>query len=183
MARLPYVDPATAPAPVRELLEGLPVRLNIFRMVAHAERNARPLLCLGTSILTEQQLSATLRELAILRVARLSGAEYEWTQHVPIAKAVGVSDAQVDALARDDAGASCFDPVARLVLRFTTEVVERVGVPDALFAEMQRHFSAREIVELVLAIGFYMTMARLMEVTRIDVDEAAGARLVGAISK
>src|SRR5581483_4680442 len=107
---------------------------------------------LGTSILTEQQLSATLRELAILRVARLSGAEYEWTQHVPIAKAVGVSDAQVDALARDDAGASCFDPVARLVLRFTTEVVERVGVPDALFAEMQRHFSAREIVELVLAI-------------------------------
>lgn len=183
MARLPYVDPATAPEPVRELLERLPVKLNVFRMMAHAETNARPLLRLGTSILAEQQLSAKLRELAILRVARLSSAEYEWTQHVPIAKATGVSDAQVDALRGGDVGAGPFDPVEQLVLRFTTEVVEHVGVPDALFAETQRHFSAREIVELVLAIGFYMTMARLMEVTRIDVDPPAGAQLLGAIAK
>ena len=183
MARLPYVDPKTAPEAVREVLERLPVQLNIFRMMAHAETNVRPLLRLGTSILTEQQLSAKLRELAILRVARLSPAEYEWTQHVPIAKMVGVSDAQVAALQRGDAEADCFDPVERLVLRFTTEVVQHVGVPDALFAEMQRHFSSREIVELVLAVGFYMTMARLMEVTRIDIDEAPGARVLQSLTK
>jgi hypothetical protein len=41
-----------------------------------------------------------------------------------------------------------------LVLRFTTEVVNTVKASDATFAEMQRHFSPREIVELLLAIGF-----------------------------
>jgi hypothetical protein len=33
-------------------------------------------------------------------------------------------------------------------------------------------------VELVLAIGFYMTMARLMETTRIDLDEPAGTAVL-----
>jgi alkylhydroperoxidase family enzyme len=181
MARIPYVEPATAPPAVREVLERLPVKLNIFRLMAHAETNFRPLLRLGTSILAEQQLSAKLRELAILRVARLSPAEYEWVQHVPIAKSVGATDAQIAALERGDVKAACFDPVEALVLRFTTEVVEKVGASEVTFAEMQRHFSPREIVELILAIGFYMTIARLMETTKIDLDPPAGTRVVDAL--
>ena len=183
MARIPYVDPASAPEAVKETLERLPVRLNIFKMMAHAETNFRPLVRLGTSILTEQQLSPTLRELAILRVARLSHAEYEWVQHVPIAKMTGVSDEQVAALERDDAAASCFDPVQRLVLRATDEIVRDCGPSDATFAELAGRFSHREIVELVLAVGFYMTVARLMVTTRIDLDEAAGARILQSIAK
>jgi alkylhydroperoxidase family enzyme len=183
MARIPYVEVETASGKAKEVLERLPVKLNIFKMMAHAETNFRPLIMLGTSILTEQQLSARLRELAILRVARLSRAEYEWVQHVPIAKMTGVSDEQVAALARDDAAAACFDPVDRVVLRATDEIVRDGGPSDATFADLQARFSNREIVELVLAVGFYMVMARLMISTRIDVDEPAGDRVLGAITR
>ena len=183
MARIPYVEPDTAPPKAKEILERLPVKLNIFKIMAHAETNFRPLIMLGTSILTEQQLSAKLRELAILRVARLSRAEYEWVQHVPIAKMTGVSDEQVTALQHDDAAAACFDPVDRIVLRATDEIVRDGGPSDATFAELQAHFSNREIVELVLAVGFYMVMARLMISTRIDVDEAAGDRVLASMQK
>ncbi|HEX7407522.1 MAG TPA: carboxymuconolactone decarboxylase family protein, partial [Candidatus Binatia bacterium] len=69
MARLPYVDPTTAPERVRETLAGLAVPLNIFYMMAHAETNLRSLLRLGGTILSKQQLSDRLRELAILRIA------------------------------------------------------------------------------------------------------------------
>jgi alkylhydroperoxidase family enzyme len=183
MARLPYVEIETAPEKVKEVFERLPVKLNIFKMMAHAETNFRPLIMLGTSILTQQQLSAKLRELAILRVARLSHADYEWVQHVPIAKMTGVSDAQVAALERDDATAACFDPVDLVVLRATDEIVRDGGPSDATFAELQAHFSSREIVELVLAVGFYMVMARLMISTRIDVDEARGHHVLSAIQQ
>ncbi len=175
MARLPYVDPATAPEAVRTVLERLPVNLNIFRMMAHAETNLRPLLRLGTSVLTEQQLNATLRELAILRVAQLSPARYEWVQHVPIAKATGATDAQIAALENGELRAACFNADQQLVLQFTTEVVRDVRASDATFAAVAARFSPREIVELILAIGFYMTMARLMETTGIDLEAAAGA--------
>ena len=183
MARLPYVDPEKAPAQIRETLERLPVKLNIFRMMAHAETSFRPMMGLGTSILAQQQLSAKLRELVILRVGSLSNARYEWVQHVPIAKMTGASDEQVAALARDDAAAACFDPVDRVVLRATDEIVRDGGPSDATFAELQSHLSNREIVELVLAVGFYMVMARLMISTRIDIEEAAGHRVLSSIKR
>jgi alkylhydroperoxidase family enzyme len=178
MAKLPYVDPATAPQQVREVLERLPVKLNIFRMMAHAQTNFRPLLRLGSSILAEQKLDARLRELAILRVAKLTPAEYEWVQHVPIAKMVGASDQEIAAIERGDVEAASLDADARLVLRFTTEVVRDAKPSDATFAAATARFSAQEIVELILAIGFYMTMARLMETTGIDIDEAAGGKVL-----
>jgi alkylhydroperoxidase family enzyme len=138
------------------------------------------LLRLGTSILSQQKLDATLRELAILRVAKLSAARYEWIQHVPMAGAVGVSEVQIAALDRDDPTAACFSAVEQLVLRFTTEVVRNVRAADDTFMEMARHFSPQEIIELILAIGFYMTMARLMETTGVDIEPPAGTTILDA---
>lgn len=183
MARLPYVEPESAPDAVRQTMEQLPIQLNIFKMMAHAETCFRPLLRLGTAILSEQQLDPRLRELAILRIAQLSGARYEWVQHEPIAKAVGVSDAQIATLARGTIDDPCFAAIDGLVLRFTTEVVNAVKASDTTFAEMQRHFSPREIVELLLAIGFYMTIARLAETTATDVDMPAGMTVVDSLRR
>jgi alkylhydroperoxidase family enzyme len=183
MARLPYVDAATAPEAVRDVLTRLPVSLNVFRMMAHAETSFRPMLQLGTSILAQQQLSPKLRELAILRVARLSPAEYEWVQHVPIALATGASQAQVDALARDQITDASFDAVERLVLRFTTEVVCDVRASEATFADLAGRLSPREIVELVLTVGYYMLIARLLETTAVDMDPPAGTRVVDSLRR
>lgn len=63
----------------------MPVKLNIFRMMAHAEANMIPAMRLGNSILHKQKLSAVNRELLILQAAQLEGVAYEWRQHVPIA--------------------------------------------------------------------------------------------------
>jgi alkylhydroperoxidase family enzyme len=181
MARLPYVEPATAPAAVREVLAQLPVDLNVFRMMAHAETAFRPLLSLGTAILAQQQLSPKLRELTILRVARLSSATYEWVQHVPIALATGATQAQVEALERDVVGEAVFDGVERAVLAFTTDVVCDVRASDATFGAVAQHLSPREIVELILTIGYYMMVARLLETTAVDLDPPAGTRVVDAL--
>jgi alkylhydroperoxidase family enzyme len=179
MARLPYVDPEQAPEAVRETLARLPVKLNIFRMMAHAETSFRPMMSLGMSILAQQQLSAKLRELVILRVGSLSKARYEWVQHVPIALAAGASDAQIAALERGDI-AGPFDALERVVLRFTTEVVEQVRASDETFGALVALVSPREVVELVLTIGYYMMIARLLETTAVDMDPPAGTRIVDA---
>lgn len=180
MARLPYVDAAQAAGDVREVLERLPVKLNIFRLMANAEENFKPLILLGTTILGRQKLSGRLRELAILHVARLSQAEYEWVQHVPIGKATGIRDEQIEALEKGRLDAPCFDAEERAVLRFTEETVRNVRVPDDVYDALASRLSPREIVELVIAIGFYMTIARLMEVAQIDLDPPAGTLVADA---
>jgi len=39
---------------------------------------------------------------------------------------------------------------------------------------MRRHFSDQEIVEAIMAIGYYMMMTRLTEATETDLDPSAG---------
>ena len=181
MARLPYVNPETASEAVQQVLKVLPVKLNIFRMMAHAETAFRPLVSFGSAILGRQQLSPKLRELTILRVAALSPSRYEWVQHVPIAHAVGATEAQVAALERGTIDADCFDALERCVLRFATEALRDVRVSDATFADAAARLSPREIVELILTVGNYMMIARLLESTAVDLDPPAGTRVIDAL--
>ena len=178
MARLPYVDSASAPAPVREVLERLPAQLNIFRMVANAETCFRPFLSLGSAILAEQKLDPLLREHVILRIGHLWNGRYEFHQHVPIAKAFGATDEHIRAHEAGRVDASCFDTRTKAVLAFTTEVVEQGKASDATFRATSEHLSPREIVELLLAIGFYSTVAMLTETTEIEFDEPIGLKVV-----
>src|SRR5262249_20225833 len=133
------------------------------------------------SILAQQQLSAKLRELAILRVATLSQARYEWVQHVPIAKAAGANDAQVAAIEAGQITPNCFDGGRQVVLQFTDELVRDVRVSDHTFESLKQQFPPREVVELTLAVGFYMLVARVLETTAVDLEAAAGTRIIDAL--
>jgi 4-carboxymuconolactone decarboxylase len=182
VARLPYVDPADAPQPVRDALGRVPP-LNIFRMMANADTAFRPWLRWGATLLGELELDPLLRELSILRVSRLTPhAEYEWVQHVPIAQAAGATPEQVAALERDDEEASCFSADERVVLRFTTEVVRDAQASDVTLEQLARILSPREIVELLMVIGQYMMVARVMATTRMELDEPAGPGALSAAS-
>ena len=179
MARLPYVDPAAASPGVKDALDRAP-SLNIFRMMANAETAFRPWLRWGATLLSDLQLDPVLRELAILRVARLTPhAEYEWVQHAGIAKAVGATDEQVSALDRGDAEAACFSPLERDVLRFTTEVVRDARASEELVGGLAAALSTREVVELLMVIGQYMMIARVMATTDMELDRPVDPAALG----
>ena len=174
MARIPLIDPEQTTGDIRASFDRMPIKLNIFRMMAHAEANMIPAMRLGNSILHRQKLSAVNRELLILQAAHLEGGTYEWRQHVPIALGVGVTQAQVDALEHGNYGDGAFNAAERALLLFGHEVIENIRVPGEVFAPMRDHFSDQEIVESIVAIGFYMMMARLTEATETDLDPSAG---------
>lgn len=177
MARLPLIDPETMSGDIRASFDRMPVKLNIFRMMAHAEANMIPAMRLGNSILHKQKLSAVNRELLILQAAQLEGGAYEWRQHVPIALGVGCTQAQVDAVEHADYDAAAFSEAERALLKFGREVVENVRVSEATFTAARKHFSDQEIVESIVALGFYMMMARVTEATETDLDQAAGMKV------
>ncbi len=172
MARIPYPDKADLTDKVRTRVEQLPP-LNILRMLSHAQANFIPFLALGSSILTEQELDGKLRELAILRVAHLTGANYEWTQHVPIARQCGASDAEIDAIP-EGAASAAFNDLEKKVLAFTDELTQNVRVSDASFQALAALLPPRQLVELTLAASFYGLAARLMEVFEVELEPSAG---------
>jgi 4-carboxymuconolactone decarboxylase len=173
LARIPYPDPGGAPDSVREALAALPP-LNIFRMLAYAETAFRPFLRFGGAILGDLQLDPRLRELAILEVAKRSGAEYEWVQHVAIGRGVGLTENQIAAVQQGELHDPSLSDVDRAVLQFAAEVVDGSRVSDQTFAEVSRRLVPREIVELLLTIGEYLMLARLMTTLELEIDDAVG---------
>ena len=173
MARLPYADETKVPEKTREILNRGKVKMNVARMIANSDAAFYPFSMLGNSLLTRSKLNARLRELAILRTAKVSKSVYEWTQHVPIAKSTGVTEEQVDAIEKWE-GAKCFSDLDRLVLKFTDEVARNVKGSHETIEALKKHMGATEIVELVMSIGFWGMVARLLETTEVDLEDFAG---------
>jgi 4-carboxymuconolactone decarboxylase len=174
MALLPYVDESQASDKTREILGNTPRKLNVARMIANASDAVfQNFSRLGNSLMTRGKLDKKLREIAILRNARVCNSLYEYTQHVPIAKSAGVTDDQLAAIDHWE-DSSCFGEVERLVLRLTDEVARNVkGSPQTLDL-LKKHLGPGEIVELIMAIGFWGMVARVLETTEVELEDFAG---------
>jgi 4-carboxymuconolactone decarboxylase len=174
MALLPYVDESKASDKTREILGNTPRKLNVARMIANSSDAVfQNFSRLGNSLMTRGKLNKRLREIAILRNARVCGSLYEYTQHVPIAKSAGLSDEQVTAIDNWE-NAKCFSDLDRLVLRFTDEVARNVKGQKATLEALQKHLGPGEIVELIMAIGFWGMVARILETTEVELEDFAG---------
>ena len=114
---------------------------------------------------------------------KLEGGDYEWVQHVPIALDLGATQAQIDALAKGDDKAQCFSALEKAALAFTREVVVNAKASEVTLAELRRHLSEREVVELILMAGFYITLARLTETLGVENDPPMGSALIRGIEK
>ncbi len=168
---------------MRVALERLPP-LAVFRLVANAQGTFVDWLRFGQDCLDGRLFDSLLRELAILRVARLTpGADYEWAQHVPILLAVGGSSAQIAALETDDIEAEALGEDGRLVVRFTTQVALNATPDEETFNSMSARFTPAEIVQLLLVIGQYMMLARVMATAQLEVDAVLGADVLAGVQR
>ncbi|HEY2071251.1 MAG TPA: carboxymuconolactone decarboxylase family protein [Rhizomicrobium sp.] len=183
MPLIPYADTDALPEKAKAAFDGLPRKLNIFRMWANAPACFVSGMRFGGNILSRQELGADLRELVILTVARVEGGTYEWVQHVPIALNAGCKQEQIDALEGGSFDAAVFSAKEKACIALAVDVIRNVKASEANVETAKVHFPAQEIVEIILTCGFYMTMARLTETTRVDIDAPGGAAIVDELKR
>lgn len=169
MARMPDFAEED-PAGVEARLAHWP-RMNVTRMIAHAGRVFDAFQTYGIGLLTRTRLDPVLREIAILRVGHLSGSRYEVHHHERLSRQIGMSEALIAAVA-EGAEAAGLEPLQRAVIRFTDDVVRHVRASDAAFAPLRAALSSEELVELVLIIGNYMAVARVLETFDVAIEPA-----------
>jgi alkylhydroperoxidase family enzyme len=150
--------------------------INLYRMLLHSPPVAEGWRALGTAIRIDASLDARSRELAICLVARLTGSQYEWDHHAPIAARAGVDDAALASLPgwREHDGFSARD---RAVLAWTEAVTVELRPAPAVLAAAREELDDRELVELTTTVGFYSCVARFVLALDVDDDAAPGAPL------
>jgi 4-carboxymuconolactone decarboxylase len=145
--------------------------LKLFRMVANAESAYGAWLQYGGALLTRLELDPLLRELVILQVAHLVGSEYEWVQHDAIARAVGASGEQIEAIQADRDDDPAFDADQSLVLQATRTTIAEGAATEDQVAALAELLGPRQVVELLLVIGNYAAIAMLIASTGLEPDE------------
>lgn len=109
----------------------------------------------------QSTLPPDIRELAVLRVAALNGAEYEWTAHEPVARQAGMTDEQLAAV-RAGGDEAVLDERQRAVIAYTDAMTMDIAVPDELFVRVRTHFDERQVVELTVTVGAYNMVSRFL---------------------
>ncbi|MGA2285321.1 MAG: carboxymuconolactone decarboxylase family protein [Dehalococcoidia bacterium] len=176
MARISYATTSQAKGDAHDVLEHMRQRggeiLNIHRAVARSPNTLRNFIRLGNSLLAHGQLPPNLRELAILRIAQITGADYEWAHHVPLAMKAGVSEAQIEGLSawRDN---DMFSSLERAVVAYAEGVVTSRDVPDDIFEAVRNQLGEDDVVELTLVCGYWNMVACLLLALKIDLEPAA----------
>jgi len=167
--RVPYAD--FTPATQERLAElwGKPV--NLYRKLGNHPALVAAWTEFANSIRNESKTPRALRELMILRGGQLMKSEYEWAQHLKMARKAGVREAQIAALANWK-NSDEFDARERAAL-LLAEAVTRCEVTDEIYAEVSKVFDHEQYVELSLTAAFYAMVARMLDAMHMDLDEDA----------
>ena len=120
---------------------------------------------LFTVIRQQSSVPPALRELVILRIAVLNGADYEFEAHVPHALAAGLTQETIEGLRNNSVRA--LQGVEKLTLRYTDAMTRQLRVTDALFEELKKAFDDKALVELTATIAGYNMVSRFLIAMRI----------------
>jgi alkylhydroperoxidase family enzyme len=138
----------------------------------HSPRGARAFSALGQFIRHQSRLDARLREMAILQVGYLARSAYEYSHHIEIGRHFGVSDDDIRAIGEETQGRPTrLDPLAKAVLRAAREMTTELAVRDATFRELRERLDNEALTDLVLTIGFYNAVVRMLATLQIDVEQ------------
>ena len=141
---------------------------NIFKMLSYSESHLHNYCRLGNAIRHLGVLDPCLRELAITRVGILLGAEYEVVAHKRLGRGVGIPENQIVAL-EEGASSDAFNEVEKALLAYTDDLVTNPGA-GATFETIASHLNAEEMVELTLAITFYIMTSKFLITFGIDLE-------------
>ena len=123
-----------------------------------------------------RRLDPKLRELVILRTGIVGDSKFEYSQHMKVARIVGVPEEKLTAI-KGWATSELFTPVERVVMAATDEILSRNRVEDETFAALQAHLSDPEILELFVVIGLWRMHGLIVRALHLEYDNDTTSRM------
>ncbi len=170
MSRLPQADISSSPALAQSFREIEKTRgfvSNVLRSFAHAPEGLARFSAFGAYGRYDNALNDRERELAILITGR--GIPYALAHHQPLGLQAGLSQAQLDAIEAHEVPQGLSEPETALA-RYAFAFTAMKGVDDATFAELTRHYSPRQVVDIGLVCGYYMALGATIIALNIPPD-------------
>jgi alkylhydroperoxidase family enzyme len=151
--------------------------LNIFATLAHHPKLMKRWLVFGAHVLAKSTLSTRDRELLILRTGWNCRAPYEWGQHVAIARAAGITDDEVDAIAVGP-DATSWAPFEAALLRAADELHADSSLSDATWQALHERYDDQQVLDTIFTVGQYHLVSMALNSCGVERDDGVtGVRM------
>ncbi len=142
--------------------------INIYRLMLHSPALAAAWFELNQAVRYGTEIDGRSRELVVMRVAILNRCDYVLATHASTyALKEGLTKEQVDALAEWHSS-RLFTEQQRALLRYVDAMTRAIDVAEETFAELRKHHSERQVVELTMLVGAYNMLTRVLIALKID---------------
>ena len=132
----------------------------------------------GEYIRYENSLGHKLTEFTILLTSRYWTQEFEWDAHYDLALKAGMKP-EILAAVRDGRRPTGMRPDEESVYDFSSELHQNQSVTDATYARAVKNFGEQGVIDLTGTIGYYTTLAMIMNVARTPLPAEKKPALAG----
>ena len=187
MQRLPKIERENVSgdlAAFYDAVTGLLGRVpNLYRTISHAPWFAMLMLPFNASVQRQwpgSRLPGRIKELVVIKTSHVNGCRYCYAHNTALGQAAGITLEEIGEISSDDFLASTtLSDGEKVAVRWAEAVTTNAAAgDDALFAEMQRHFSNGEIVELTMVSAMFNMINRLNDSLRVPVEESGEIDLI-----
>lgn len=176
MSRIPLADLEQQPDTIRDFVARRG-NLNVFRLLANAPRPFAGWTAMVDELFDSPTFTLRTREVVILRVAHLQGSRYELDQHTAVARRVGLTEQQINAIVNagplDNAD---FTATEQLIITLVTELCTTYRLRDETFDQALNVFGDEGLTELLMIVSCYYGLALVLNAVDLDLDTQAKFR-------
>jgi alkylhydroperoxidase family enzyme len=119
------------------------------------------------------ELPPRLRELTILRTSWNCRAEYEWGQHIALARKAGVADEEI-ARVKKGPDAEGWTGLEAAVLQAADELHTDACIADDTWVLLAAHLDERQLIEVPVLVGQYHLAAYMLNSLGIERGPGVG---------
>jgi 4-carboxymuconolactone decarboxylase len=132
-----------------------------YNLLLRSPSAAKPMIELLDYLRFHTSVPARLNEFAILIQGRVWRSQVEWHAHYPLARKAGVAEQTLSDLKANRRPGS-MQPDEAAVYDFCTELYSTRQVSDATYARLRQFLNEKQVIDLTLLNGAYISLASLM---------------------
>lgn len=177
MFRLPPADDKTTQELFSRITASRGWVSNLLRSLAHSSPGLAALQQVGHFGRYETDLTERERELAIVITGR--DVPYAYAHHAPLARQVGITDAQLDAIRAANVPEG-LSPAETALCAYCFQFTACKGIDDACFSRLREFYSNRQVTDITILCAYYLAMGSILigfevqteppEVLQIELD-------------
>jgi alkylhydroperoxidase family enzyme len=142
---------------------------NIFRTLARYPKLLKRWMPFANHVLFKSSLPPREREMLILRIGWLCQAEYEFAQHVVIARRAGLADADIQRIV-DGPDAPGWAPFDAALVRAADELHRDAFVSDATWRALAARYDTAQLMDVVFTVGQYNLISMALNSLGVPLD-------------